>query len=97
MSRGMVNKQITELAKKLLNIDDITTTQLRLMPYLMYVSMNEQYIDQRKINNDERDILSKWQDDGHIVDIEPTLKFSKTFWDSMCEIIWTSYVAVTDR
>jgi len=66
--------------------------ELRLLPYIHAVLINHGYIDQRRINNDERDLLALLTEEGHIESWIPSLVVNKQFWDFMSEMLWISYV-----
>lgn len=92
MSRGKVTTEIQELAREQLGLSDFGKTELRLMPYIQYVMMNEQRIDPNRINADERKVLAQWREDGFIEGGASGLAITKEFWDAMSEILWLGYV-----
>lgn len=57
--RGQLTDRIKKRSIELLGFE-ITQTELRLMPYILDVLMNSQKIDPRKINEEERTVLTKW-------------------------------------
>jgi hypothetical protein len=63
--RGILTIEIQELAKDFLK-REIDTTELQLYPYFDYVMKNEQWIDSRKINSDDRHIMMKLKNENHI-------------------------------
>ena len=89
--RGVLTDEIQVLAKMYLD-RKISRTELRLMPYIQHVMMNEQKLDPRKINEDERKILRRWKDEGHIEGGACGLSITKEFWDAMSSILWVGYV-----
>ena len=95
--RGRVTKSVTAKAEQLLGIKDISTTELRFMPYVQYVMMNEQKIDPRRVNLEERKILARWRQKGWIEGGAAGLMVSKEFWDAIHEILWISYVVQSER
>jgi len=92
MGRGAVTPEIKQLAKQLLGIEDLTTRELRLMPYIQYTMMNEQRLEIQRINPEERKILSKWRANGWIEDDASEMSISKQFWDAINQILWLAYV-----
>jgi len=90
-SRGVVTEGIQALSKELLGYE-IEKDELRLMPYVQYVMMNEQKLDPAKCNEEERKILSKWREKGYIEGGAAGLSITKEFWDILCEILFASYV-----
>lgn len=89
--RGQLTPRIVKKSKELLGYE-IGVRELRLMPYIMNVMMNEQRIEIRKINDEERKILSKWREAGHIEGGASGLQITKEFWGILCEIIRLGYV-----
>ena len=100
--RGQLTDRIKQKSIELLGYE-ITTTELRLIPYLQYVLVNRQAIDLARINKAEMGILSKLVDKGYIIDGitqggRPMLSdgallcVTKTFWDAISEILWLGYV-----
>lgn len=93
-SRGKLTGRIKALSMKLLG-REIDQDELRLMPYLQYVMVNEQIIDHRKLKPVEETILSKWIDAGFLEEDFGSMKISKKFWDAVCEIVYLGYVDIT--
>lgn len=92
-NKGVVTEKVQDLAQRLLG-RKIDTVELRLMPYIQYVMVNEQTIEPNKINKVERVILRKWKDAGHVEGGAGGLGITKEFWDIINEIIFLSYVDV---
>jgi len=92
--RGQLTDRIREKSNELLGYK-ITQQELRLLPYLQYVMVNEQRIDPNRINADERKILSKWREAGHIEGGASGLAMTKEFWDIITELIFLGYVDLT--
>ena len=88
--RGQLTDRIKEKSEKLLGYE-ITVKELRLMPYLQYVMANEQVIKMESVNTEERKILSKWRESGHIEGRASGLLITKAFWNIMCELIFLGY------
>ena len=62
------------------------------MAYVQYVMMNEQRLDPRKCNGDDRRVLQLWKDEGHIEGGASGLAITREFWDAMAAILWFAYV-----
>ena len=92
--RGQLTDRIREKSNELLGYK-ITQQELRLLPYLQYQMVNEQRIDPNSINTDERKILSKWREAGHIEGGASGLGMTKEFWDIITELIFLGYVDLT--
>lgn len=93
--RGHLNTKITQVAKKFLG-RSISLSELRLIPYVHYVMVNERKLDERKINDEEREILQGWVSDGYIAMAGQRMAITKHFWDFMSEIVWLAYVSYDD-
>jgi hypothetical protein len=94
--RGQLTDAIKAKTRVLLGYE-ITQRELRLMPYIQSLIMNGQNIDPRKINADERTILSDWRQKGFIEGGASDLAISKDFWDALHEILWIGYVDIEDE
>ena len=100
MGRGQLTDEIQKLAKEFLK-REIDTTELRLYPYFDFVMKNDQYIDPRKINGDDRKVLSRLRSEGYIdyhsetFDDKPMrtyLTLTKEFYDYINQVLWLAYV-----
>lgn len=89
--RGQLTPEVQQKAVEVLG-REISREELRLMPYVQYVMMNEQRIDANRINTSEREILSSWRSEDWIEGGAGGLAVSKHFWDALSEILWLSYV-----
>ena len=89
--RGVLTKEVQEIAKKHIG-REIDTTELRLIPYIQYIMVNEQKIESIRVNLEDRKILQKWRKKGYIKGGSSELSITKEFWDFMCEILFQSYV-----
>jgi hypothetical protein len=89
--RGMLTERIKKRSKELLGYE-IDTRELRLMPYVLTVMMNEQKIDVRRINQEEREILSKWRNAGHVEGGASGMGITKEFYNILCELVFLGYV-----
>ena len=89
--RGILSDKVQELAQDFLG-RNITIRELRLYPYLDYVMKNDQRLDPRKINEEERQVLRVLKDEGHIEGGAASLAMTKEFYDYINQVIWFSYV-----
>ena len=92
--RGMMTEEIKNKAVELLGVEDFTPRELRLMPYVQFVMMNDQRIDPNRINQEEREILADWREKGWIEGGALGMEISKDFWDAINEILWLGYVDI---
>jgi len=91
--RGQLTDRIKDWSKELLGYE-ITQMELRFLPYIQYVMVNNQKIDPVKINADERSMLSFWRNKGYIEGGVSGLKITKEFWDIINELIFLGYVDI---
>ena len=91
--RGMLTQRIKDASMRLLGYE-MDTTELRLMPYIQYVMVNDQRLDPRKCNQDDREILAKWRAAGLIEGGAGGLGITEEFWNIICEIIRLGYVDI---
>lgn len=89
--RGQLTDRIKAKSIELLGYE-IEKTELQLFPYIIHVMMNGQRIDPNKINLEERTILSKWREAGHIEGGASGLCLTKEFWNICCELTFLGYV-----
>ena len=93
MKRGQLSQEIADKY-------GITKAELRLMPYFQYLLMNGMPVDPRRINGEEREILSKWQKEGKITRTSVsggTCAISKEFYNTMCEILYETYIPKVEK
>lgn len=93
--RGQLTDRIKKKSKELLGYE-MGVTELRLMPYILYVMTNDQRIDPRKCNQDDRVILSKWRKAGYIEGGMSGLQITEEFWNIICDIVRLGYVDLDD-
>lgn len=91
MARGALTQEIQEKAKEFLG-REITTTELRLYPYLDYLMKNEQRINPQRVNQEDRDILKVLRQEGHIEGGASGLAMTKEFYDYINQVLWLGYV-----
>lgn len=92
--RGQLTERIKRRSAELLGYE-INREELRLMPYILTVMMNEQKIRIRHIGGGERGILRKWREAGHIEGEASGLRITEKFWNIICEIVRLGYVDLT--
>lgn len=86
MSRGVITERIQEKY-------GMTHEELRLIPYVQYLLVNQEPIDPAKVNAEEREILQKWRDKGYLTfSMQEPLTVSREFWDMMNDLLWDCYV-----
>lgn len=89
--RGQLTDRIKEKSKELMGYE-ISMRELRLMPYVQYCLLNSENINPRKVNQEEREILSRWRKAGYIEGGASGFGVTKEFWDIMSEILFLGYV-----
>lgn len=90
--RGKLTDEIKAKSQELLGYE-ITERELRLMPYIQYVMMNEQALDPNKISSEEREILRSWKEKEYVEGGASGLSITKEFWDAINQILWLGYIA----
>lgn len=91
--RGMLTDRIKEKSLKLLGYE-ITTIELRLMPYIQYIMVNNHILEIVYFNKEEDEILNKWQEMKFIDINNSKISITKEFWDILSEIIYLGYVDI---
>lgn len=89
--RGQLTAEVQQKSIEVLG-REISLRELRLMPYVQHVMMNQQRIDPNRINSAERTVLNNWREAGWIEGGAGGLSVTKQFWDALGEILWISYV-----
>ena len=89
--RGVLTKEVQEIAKKHIG-REIDITELRLIPYIQYVMVNEQRLDVNRITRDERKVLRKWKDAELIEGGASGLAITEEFWNFISDVMFQSYV-----
>lgn len=90
--RGMVTATITTEAERLLGIQNISNRELRLMPYIQFVMVNNQRLEPNKVTPEERGILEGWKKKGWIEGGAGGLAITEEFWEAINRLIWLGYV-----
>lgn len=89
--RGMLTDKIKAKALEMLG-HEITTAELRLMPYIHYCAMNNARMDPRRMTDQERVILGRWRERFWIEGgAAAPVQVSKEFYDAMNAILWYGY------
>lgn len=89
--RGVLTPDIEAKSEELLGYA-ITQHELRLMPYIQHVMMNDQRLDLNRINSEERKIVSNWRKHGFLEGGAGPMVISRQFWDAINELMWMAYV-----
>lgn len=96
--RGELTTEIQEMAKSFLK-REINTTELRLYPYIDFTMKNTHKMDVIRINQEEREILSKLKDEGHLDrhmngDGKIEISVTKKFYEFINRVLWLGYVSI---
>ncbi len=91
MSRGIITEEIQSVALTRLN-REISKKELRLIPYIQYLMVNEQKLDPNKIDSEERKIWANWKKEGYVDGGMTGMYISREFWTFMLEVLWFGYV-----
>lgn len=80
------------LTQEIIDKYNFSQKELRLMPYIQYCCINNEHIDPRKINSEEREIINNWKSNGFISGgILDVICISREFWDIIHDCLWYSY------
>jgi len=91
--RGCLNENVQKLAKDFLG-HEMTVDELRMIPYVQYLMVNEQKLDPEHMNKSDRDVWAKWKKAGHVDGGMAGMSVTKAFWDFMCNVLWETYVDI---
>jgi hypothetical protein len=93
--RGSLTPEIEALGETFLG-RKLTLCELRLLPYMDYLSKNFMGVDPRRINQEEREILSGWKKLGFIdyssSPFNGYFSLRRDFYDFMNNVLWLAYV-----
>lgn len=95
MARGVLTSDVCKVSVERLGYE-ISMRELRLMPYLMLKLLDNEGFRREHINNEEREILKKWQKEGYI-SISRTMQYGKLvrcsthFYDAISAILKVGY------
>jgi len=94
-NRGKLTPEIESLGEAFLG-KKLIKDELGLLPYIDYCSKNFGGIDPKRINQDERNILSDWKKRGFLdYSSSPSngyVTIRRDFYDFMNNVLWLSYV-----
>lgn len=89
--RGMLTDAIKAKSKELLGYE-ISQAELRLMPYIQHVLINDRRLSPSHVNDQEREIIRQWREKGYFDGgAGSDVVVTKTFWDAIHEILWLGY------
>ena len=94
-SRGQFTDNIKQQMEDFLGRDS-SQCELRLLPYIQSVMVNDQKVDPNKINKNERDIIQLWREAGHVEGGAAGVAITESFWEFICKIVWQGYVSHED-
>lgn len=89
--RGQLTDRIKTRSKELMGYE-INLTELRLLPYIQYTMVNTHKLDPNKINQEEREIISKWRNANYIEGGASGMLITDEFWNIICELVKLGYV-----
>lgn len=89
--RGQLTEEVLNKSKEVLG-REITTEELRLIPYVQYCLVNNSHLNFKRISPEEVKIIDDWNSSGWMNSKESNFSVTKEFWDNMNELLWISYV-----
>jgi len=90
MSRGAITEAVRVLSKELFGYK-IGVRELRLIPYIFQCLLDNINIGCEKVNDEERGIIIKWQDEGRLFTPTSNLRVTSDFYDIMSKILKIGY------
>jgi hypothetical protein len=94
--RGVLTTKVRVKALETLG-REITTAELRLMPYLLHLALDWKTVDPRKVNQQERAILHRWRQAGWIEGgASSRIIIKRDFWRAITELLYFAYIAEAD-
>ena len=94
--RGEFTQEVQDFMEDFLG-RPATRAELRLLPYLHHVMLNNQMLDPAKINSEERAVMAKLRADGHIEGGASGMSVTREFWTFLNDVLWLAYVSYEDR
>lgn len=96
--RGQLTEELKEdlRIKRSLRDREITLTELRLYPYLLYLAVNNGKIERGKVTQEEMRVIKDYVDKGWLK-IEPRVKPNEFLWDLMNYVTYKAYVIYDEK
>lgn len=96
--RGQLTGELKEdlRIRRSLRDREITLTELRLYPYLLYLAMNNGKIERGKVTPKEMCVIKDYVDKGWLK-IEPRVKPNEFLWDLMNYVVYKAYVIYDEK
>lgn len=96
--RGQLTEELKEdlRIKRSLNGREITLTELRLYPYLLYLAVNDGKIERGKVTQEEMRVIKEFVDRG-VLEIEPRVKPNEFLWEFMNYVVYKAYVIYDEK
>lgn len=88
--RGRIDEEKAEEYATFLG-HPLTQKELRLIPYLNDCALNHKPIDQRKIDDEEREIIERWRNNNWFA-TSPYIMFTSEFWEFCCDVLYNFYL-----
>lgn len=96
-SRGILTPEINKKAISFLK-EEISTTELRLYPYLDYCWKNGGYVDRNRLNREEEKIIEHREKQGLLVRRYGGVNCpSRAFYNFVQDVLAYSYVTFCDK
>lgn len=89
--RGMLTDEVQAKAVEFFGTE-ITTRELRLLPYLDYKIKNTKSLNRNLLSVAEAAIVDRWFKAGYLVGTYARFDVTKNFYNAMQELLWLAYV-----
>lgn len=70
---------------------------IRLLPYIQYVLMNEQMFDRSKITLEGKAIIQELKAKGCLIDYKGRIRCTLEFWTVLNEVLYLAYVDYEEK
>lgn len=96
--RGQLTEELKEdlRVKRMLGDREITLTELRLFPYLLYLAVNDGKIERGKITPKEMRVIKDYVDKDWLR-VEPRVKPNEFLWKLMNYVVYKAYVIYDEK
>lgn len=96
--RGQLTEELKEdlRIRRSLRDREITLTELRLYPYMLYLATNNGKIEREKVTPKEMSVIKDYVDKGWLK-IEPRVKPNEFLWDLMNYVVYKAYVIYDEK
>jgi hypothetical protein len=86
--QGLLTSEIKSRSIVLLGYE-ITETELKLLPYVQYLAVNNRIASDLRMTSLEKEAFQSWKEKGWVDGgFSHPVSVTQSFWEAMSEIIW---------